>query len=241
MPTTEEVLLWARRHAEALETDMHWVPSEGGYGGYWRADRRELTGAIHARAASALDFLDRYAGSESQWSIRAQRVFDNHGDRQSMESGARALADVLRGWAEQVEAGITVPRTVEAQGARAVAATDLMQQVRALNEDTSVHPAAPIVLAGAALEVALRSAVDEVGLVLNERPSISAYARGLRADGLLTAQDVKDVGQMGGIRNAAAHGNFEELSRERSGLLEQQVNLFLRRLSDLLEGTTLAG
>lgn len=153
----------------------------------------------------------------------------------------RALADVLRGWAEQVEAGITVPRTVEAQGARAVAATDLMQQVRALNEDTSVHPAAPIVLAGAALEVALRSAVDEVGLVLNERPSISAYTRGLRADGLLTAQDVKDVGQMGGIRNAAAHGDFEELSRERSGLLEQQVNLFLRRLSDLLEGTTLAG
>ena len=35
---------------------------------------------------------------------------------------------------------------------------------------------------------------------------------------------------MAGVRNAAAHGDFEELSRERSGLLEQQVNLFLRRL-----------
>jgi hypothetical protein len=40
---------------------------------------------------------------------------------------------------------------------------------------------------------------------------------------------------MAGVRNAAAHGDFEELSRERSGLLEQQVNLFLRRLETLLE------
>lgn len=40
---------------------------------------------------------------------------------------------------------------------------------------------------------------------------------------------------MSGVRNAAAHGRFDELSRERAGLLEQQVNLFLRRLADLLE------
>lgn len=235
MPTTEELLLWAESQAVTLETDMRWVPSEG-YGGYWEAETVELRSAIHARAASVLAFLERYAGPDSQWSVRAQRVFDNNGERQSMESGARALGDVLRAWVEQVKVGVAVPRAVEAQGARAVASTDLMEQVRALNEDNSVHPAAPAVLAGAALEVALRSAMEELGVPLNERPSISAYARALRTDGLLSAQDVKDVGQMGGVRNAAAHGNFNEISRERAGLLEQQVNLFLRRVSDLLDG-----
>lgn len=162
-------------------------------------------------------------------------MFDNNGEGQSMESGARALAEVLRAWTAQVEAGVLVPRYIEAHGARKVASTDLMEQVRLLAEDGTIHPAAPIVLAGAALEVALRSAVEELELDLAERPSISAYARRLRTEGLLSPQDVKDVEQMGGLRNAAAHGKFDELSAERAGLLEQQVNLFLRRLGTLLE------
>ena len=61
------------------------------------------------------------------------------------------------------------------------------------------------------------------------------YARCLRTDGLLSKQDMKDLEQMAGLRNAAAHGDFDLLSPERAGLLEQQVNLFLRRLAELLE------
>jgi hypothetical protein len=95
-------------------------------------------------------------------------------------------------------------------------------------------------LAGAALEVALRSAVDELQLTLSEKPGIMAYARRLRAEGIITVQDVKDVDQMAGVRNLAAHGQFDDLSRERAGLMEQQVNLFLARLSTLLEGHSAA-
>jgi hypothetical protein len=166
-------------------------------------------------------------------------VFDNNGERQSMESGARALADILRAWAESVKDGTVVPRRVEAQGVRVVASTDLMEQVRTLLADKKVHPAAPVVLSGAALEVALRSAIEELQLTLTERPSITAYARRLRTEGILTAQDVKDVEQMSGIRNLAAHGEFDDLSHERAGLMEQQVNMFLRRLSDLLSSKQL--
>ena len=100
-----------------------------------------------------------------------------------------------------------------------------------LNEDKDVNPAAPIVLAGAALEIALRSAVEELGLELPAKQSISTYSRCR----MLSRQDVKDVEQMGGLRNAAAHGDFDALSRERAGLMEQQVNQFLRRLADLIE------
>lgn len=233
MPTTDELVQWAQDHAKVLERDMNWYQSAGYE--YWTSSPQKQP-VIRARAIAALDFLERFAGHDSQWAIRGHEAFDKNG--KSMESGARALADVLRAWADAVKAGIVVPRQVEAQGARAVASTDLMEQVRVLAEDRSVHPAAPIVLAGAALEVALKSAVDELQLTLSEKPGITAYARRLRQEGILSVQDVKDVEQMAGVRNFAAHGQFEELSRERAGLMEQQVNFFLAQLARRLEPLT---
>lgn len=115
-----------------------------------------------------------------------------------------------------------------------MASTDLMEHARILAEDKTLHPAAPILLASAALEVALRCAVEELGLDIAERPSLSAHARRLRAEGVLSLKDVKDVEQMAGLPQRCSTRRFDELSPERSGLLEQQVNLFLRRLGALL-------
>jgi hypothetical protein len=194
---------------------------------------------IRARAITALDFLDRYAGADSQWAVRGHAVFDlgSH----SMESSARALGEVLRAWADQVEEGIVVIPQADAHGARAIASTDLMGQVRMLNEDQDVSPAAPIVLAGAALEIALRSAIAELSLQLPPKHSINAYMGCLRAAGVLSVQDVKDIEQMSGLRNSAAHGDFAALSRERAGLIEQQVGILLRRLAEIIEPRTATG
>ena len=234
MPTSADLVSWARHHATELEADMALRPqSVTGYGGpYWKAPDLAAESRIRARAIQALDFLDRYAGSDSQWAVRGHAVFDEGGH--SMETGARDLGDVLRAWADQVEAGIIPVPQAEAQGVRAIASTDLMEQVRKLMEDKGVHPAAPIMLAGAALEIALRSAVDELGLPGPDKPSIATYCECLRAAGLLSKQDVKDVTRMGGVRNSAAHGDFGELDRARAGLMEQQVNFFLGRLAGLL-------
>lgn len=233
MPTTPELVAWARDHASALQKEMTtYQTGRPGYGAYWKAADLDAAGRIRARAIAALDFLDRYAAG-SQWAVMAHQVFEK--DSHSMETGARALGDVLRAWAEQVDAGIVTVPQAEAQGARAVASTDLMEQVRMLNEDKGVHPAAPIVLAGAALEIALRAAIGELGLEVPDKHSISAYSGCLRAAGFLSRQDVKDVEQMGGLRNSAAHGEHVDLSRDRAGLMEQQVNMFLRHLADLLE------
>ena len=155
-----------------------------------------------------------------------------------MESGARAIGGVISEWISAVRSGQAQPRLVESLGARAVASTDLLEQVRALNSDKNVIPAAPIVLAGAALEIALRSAVEELSLTAPNKPSISAYAKVLRSSDVLTKQDMKDVEQMAGLRNQAAHGEHEELSPERSGLMEQQVNLFLRKLAQAVQQRT---
>jgi hypothetical protein len=79
-----------------------------------------------------------------------------------------------------VEEGYSSIIGADALGIRAVASTDLMEQIRILVADKAVNPAAPIVLAGAALEIALRGAVEEIGLEVSGSGSISAYGKALR-------------------------------------------------------------
>jgi hypothetical protein len=237
MLSATDLIAWARKHAQELTLDM--TTGRGEFTGtpFWiAADDPDAEPRIRARAVQALDFLQRYSGADSQWMTQGRAIWDQQG--QELANKARPLGNVLRAWADQVEAGlVTVPQT-EAQGVRAVASTDLMEQVRMLNEDKDVNPAAPIVLAGAALEIALRSALVELGLELPAKHSINAFTTRLRSARVLSVQDVKDVEQVSGLRNSAAHGDFEALSRERAGLMEQQVNILLRRLSEIIEPRT---
>ena len=222
----EQLLEWAEGHTEDLTKAMVWKPSE--FGGYWSAVDRQAKSRIRARATAALAFLERFSGAGSRWSEDARNVFENKGEHQSMESGARAVGVLIKEWTRMVRCGQVQPR-LESFSVRAASSTDLLDQVRALNANKDVVPAAPIVLAGAALEVALRAAVKELGLTAG-RSSIDAYAKELRSADVLNKQDMKDVTQMGGLRNDAAHGDHDLLSRERAGMMEQQVNHFLARL-----------
>ena len=238
MDTIEQVLEWADDHIKKLTQELHWVSSSGvigGVGGYWSAASPQALSSIRARATSALAFLDHFAGTGSRWSEDARDVFNNKGEKQSMESGARAVGDVIAEWVLMVRSGQAKPRLVESFSVSAASSTDLLEQVRALNADNGVVPAAPIVLAGAALEIALRSAVEELGLTVKGRGSIDAYAKELRQAEVLNRQDMKDITQMAGLRNDAAHGDLDLLSRERAGLMEQQVNLFLARLDQAVQ------
>lgn len=233
MDTTEQILEWAEGHAADLTEDMTWF--RGASRGYWSAADPQAKGRIRARVAAALDFVERFTGTGSRWSESAHEVFDQFSKTQSMESGARAVGDVLTEWIRMVRSGQVKPRLLEPFSVSAVSSTDLLEQVRALNGDQAVVPAAPIVLAGAALEIALRSAIEELNLTVPERPSIDAYARELRQADVLNKQDIKDITQMAGLRNDAAHGQHDLLSRERAGLMEQQVNVFLTRLEEAVQ------
>lgn len=238
MKNTEAVVGWARSYAKSLEQEMDFVAVEGSpYGGYWKAATPEARSRIDARATAALAFLAHYSAPATEWSERAQQVYLNLGARHSAESGARALADLLREWADQVEHGIMEIPGVEPWAERSVASTDIMSQVRHLLEDRDVHPAAPMVLTGAAVEIALRGLADLHEVATPDHAGLVGYAQALRRARVLTQQDVKDVEQMAGLRNLAAHGQFDVLSSERAGLLEQQANLFLARLRDLSDGS----
>lgn len=51
----------------------------------------------------------------------------------------------------------------------------------------------------------------------------------LRKAGHLTANDEKDVTSIAGLRNDAAHGKFDVVTRDRAALMADQVNLFMRQ------------
>lgn len=231
----KDILAYAGTLAEDLKKDMEWQPGEYDTGGWWIPSDPRLAARIHSRAVAAMEFLRQYAGPDSFWCQRAVEHFESHGGNRSMESGAQGLSALLLAWSAQVEAGITEIAGSRAREEVGIASTDLITQAHRLLEDKNAHPAAAIVLCGAALEIALRSLVEDRGIDLgSERPSMMAYARALRRTELVSAQDVKDFETCAGLRNSAAHGQFDALSIERAGLMEQQSGLLLRRLSDLL-------
>jgi hypothetical protein len=84
-----------------------------------------------------------------------------------------------------------------------------MEQVEILLSDRDVHPVAPIVIAGAALEERLRALVLQHGCTPSGR-GIDAYGAALKAAEVVDGQEVKQVTAWAGLRNRAAHG--EELN-----------------------------
>ena len=230
--SVDELVEYARGYAHLLEQDMRWQRGERG-GGWWTAGPDFRVQHHRFPRCGRVGVPAQYSGDDSHWTRRTTAIYEDHGDGRSAESGARAVGQFLRSWADQVEAGVIEVLGAQAQAEIARVNTDVMGQVRRLIEDRQTHPAAPIVLRGVALETALRATVEAHSLVLSERPSMSAYGRLLRASNLISAQDMKDIDQCGGLRNTAAHGEFDALSAERAGLLEQQTTLLLRRLGDL--------
>jgi hypothetical protein len=112
---------------------------------------------------------------------------------------------------------------------RIEAATDIMEQVQVLLKDPDLYPAAAVVLAGAALEEFLRSMQEDCGQPIAGKPCISAYATALAKVDLLTRREVKEITAWADQRNDGAHGRFDELSRDRTLLMVEGINLFISR------------
>lgn len=191
-----------------------------------RTEARSLRGALVSRMATlapAADFLRSQAGAQSAFYTTAVRAM------KLPPSIARPeIADALEGWARYADDELAAGVSFESR-ARLEASTDLLEQVETRLQDKTVHVAAPIVLAGAALEEFLRSLIAQHGIAFHRKPSISAFADELRKTGALTKQDVKDITSWAGQRNDAAHGDFDQLSRERARIMVDGINLFMRQ------------
>ncbi len=109
--------------------------------------------------------------------------------------------------------------------------SDFLEQANTLIEAKGVHPAAPIVITGAALEEFLRTWAESLSLSIGkQKPGLDTYAKALRENDFIAKQDIKDITCWSGLRNHAAHGEWDEVSdKKQASLMLDGVNLFMRK------------
>ena len=177
--------------------------------------------------SEAKEFLRVYAGPRSAFytdlaGIPGMNAYTN--------TVHQCALGALEGFIAQVENDLLQAMSLERR-AQIDVVSDFLQQAQQLLETKDVHPAAPAVLIGAALEEFLRNWVEAEGLPLGgKKPSLDAYSTTLREAELITKQDMKDITSWAGSRNHAAHGEWDEVSdRARIELMLGGVNLFMRK------------
>ena len=176
-----------------------------------------------AAKAQVCEFLRVYAGPRSSF-FRQAEAADGHASYL-----VPTLVDILNSFIEYVESGLHTGLPPERQ-AQLDVVSDYLEQANAILESKKQHPAAAAVLIGASLEEFLRNWGEAEDLKVKGKPGISSYAGALREAELISKQDVKDITSWAGIRNHAAHGNWEEVSdASRIRLMLDGVNLFMRQ------------
>ena len=175
--------------------------------------------------AQVCEFLRLYAGPKSAF-YKAASEAEGWGEAQ----GA-TLAAVLDNFIAFVRAGLHAEISPERR-AQLDIVSDFLGQAQALLGEKGIHPAAPAVLAGAALEEFLRTWAEAQNLSLGSRkPSIDAYAGTLREAELIDKQDAKDIASWAGLRNYAAHGDWDQVAdKNRVAIMIEGINLFMRAI-----------
>lgn len=181
--------------------------------------------AASTEITAARAFLLRYGGPDFVTPLDAVRTTG------SGWTLCRAASAALDSWLIY-DAAFRGPSDPAVQFRRE-AATDLLEQVQVLLDDSSVHPAVPVMVGGAALEEFLRSlyiATAEPPEIAGV-PSITKYGEALRKVDAVDRHAMHVINNMGATRNLAAHGHFDQINRDTAQLFVQQVNLFIAQHS----------
>jgi hypothetical protein len=208
---TKELISHARRLISTVEKNGNsWGGMRGGY-------------------AQVCEFLRTYGGPKNSFldTVKSIRL-DEYGTGDASD----IMVATLKSFIEYVESGLHEGISPERK-AQLDVVSDFLDQAHSLLETKGIHPAAPAVLIGASLEEFLRTWVEAQGLSLsNRKPSLEAYSQVLREADLISKQDAKDITAWGGIRNHAAHGEWDEVKdKNRVTLMLEGVNLFMRKYS----------
>ena len=175
--------------------------------------------------SEAMEFFRVYAGEKSAFLKNLSKVDQRWSDDYIVEYIVSNLEAFIRYVKSGLLEGISIERKAQID-----VVSDFLDQANTLLNSKVMHPAAPTVIIGAALEEFLRNWIEEAGLNLGgKNPSLDSYAKILREEDLITKQDVKDITSWGGLRNYAAHGEWEEVKdKNRISIMLEGVNLFMR-------------
>lgn len=179
--------------------------------------------------SEALEFLRVYAGEKSSFFKQLSKIDQSWFDENIKEYVIGSLEAFMRYAENDLLEGISIERKAQID-----VVSDFLDQANTLLNSKEVHPAAPTVIIGAVLEEFLRNWIEEAGLSFGgKKPSLDSYAKVLRKEDLITKQDVKDITSWSGLRNYAAHGEWEEVKdKNRISIMLEGVNLFMRKYGE---------
>jgi hypothetical protein len=119
-----------------------------------------------------------------------------------------------------------------------IVVSEILSQARKLRKQKGVHPAAAIMVAGAATEEFLRNWCAERSLVVAEKQrSISAFAAALRKDHAIDLPTERRIQSWADYRNDAAHGDrWAAITPEVADRVINEVETFLLANKHVLGG-----
>jgi len=179
--------------------------------------------------AEAKEFLRIYAGEKSAFF----KQLESFSPREFPSDISSAIQETLEAFISYVENGLLEGVSIERK-AQIDVVSDFLDQANTLLNSNGVHSAAPASIIGAALEEFLRNWVEEADLSIGgKKPGLDSYTKVLREAKLITRQDVKDITSWSGLRNHAAHGQWNEVEdKSRISIMLEGVNLFMRKYGE---------
>jgi len=190
-----------------------------------RRDKGDFAGAW----TEAAQFVNDFSSEKSTFSNLIKTTDPlNHNPDWVISNTVSAVDALVR----YIENGLNRKISPERQ-AQIDVVSDFLEQAEQLLKDKKIHPAAPAVIIGAALEEFLRNWAEDLNLIADtSKSTIDTYSKLLKQEDLLTKQDMKDITSWAGIRNDAAHGNWEEVNDiKRIKIMLEGVNHFMRKYS----------
>lgn len=183
------------------------------------------SGSGFASLTEAQEFLRIYAGEKSAFYKQICEI----GPEGNSSYIKNLVNETLSAFCAYIESGLLEGVSIERR-AQIDVVSDFLEQANALLIDNKVHPAAPTMIIGASLEEFLRNWIEEAEIEPQGKSSIDSYAKALKGEELITKQDMKDITSWAGLRNHAAHGEWDEVSDgQRIGMMLEGVNLFMRK------------
>lgn len=191
---------------------------------------------VNSFLSEALEFLRTFAGEKTafykQLLERTKKIPIDTEWNFNPDKIPRLVKGALDAFIRYAEKGLLNGVTIQRQ-AEINVVSDILSQAKMLLDTKGIHPASPCVVAGAALEEFLRNWIDEQDLSSGKsKLSIDSYSKILYDKELIGKQDVKDISAWAGLRNYAAHGDWDKVNdKEKIQLMVDGISLFIRKYS----------
>jgi len=181
-------------------------------------------GPVESVWCEAVQLLSDYGGANNAF-LRGLET--NNPENTNHEVTKLTTIHILQRFRVYIENNLLGGTSVERQ-IKITVVNEYLEQAHYLLLDKSIHPSAPTILIGASLEEYLRNWVEEKGLIGGKK-GMENYAQLLQDAALINKQDRKDITAWAGLRNSAAHGDWDEVEdRNKIETMLLGVNNFIR-------------